>query len=103
MANEAKLSSSDNYAIAVFGPNDGKFCIVVGNVPEGYVPTLAEILHGEACGYFGDVIESGSAKGSVPGRWDAHVVVKSTAQKVLAFVRERLEGGPNQLVPKLAN
>jgi hypothetical protein len=97
MASHAHLSHPDNFALAVFQKSGGRFSIVVGNIAEGFVPAVNEYLMDEATAAFGDVKESGSAKGSVPDRWDSFVVVGATEQQVIAFVRDKLEGSANQI------
>ena len=96
---EAKLSDLENAAIGAFSNGDD-ICIVVGNIADGSIHNVARFLRDEARAFFGSVKESGSAKGSVPGRWDAHVVVTTTAQRAMAFIRERLGGTPNQMRPQ---
>lgn len=95
---EARLSSMRNAAIAAFANGDDT-CIVVGNIAEGEIPSVASFVREEAERFFGAVKESGSAKGSVAGRWDTHVVVTAPPQRIMAFIRERLGGSPNQMRP----
>lgn len=96
MTVNVRLSNADNYAIAVFPKSAGRYTIVVGNIREGEVPAANELLLNEATAFFGHVEEAGSAKGSVPGRWDAFVVVGASQKRVMAFVHEKLGGGLNQ-------
>lgn len=98
MSLKAQLSNSDNIALGVVEDRDkpGRYCIMAGNIREGDVPEIVGYVLSEARAFFGNVEESGSAKGSVPGRWDMFAVVRADHQSVLRFVREKLEGSANQ-------
>lgn len=99
----ARLSNPDNHAIAVFG-HGPEYAIVVGNVREGDVPDVVEILRDRALDFFGPaaIKSEGSSKSQNRDqlgnyRWDCHIEVTASQDTVLEFCQRVLKGSANQI------
>ena len=99
----ARLDNPENHAIAIFG-HGHDYTVVVGNVRQGDVPAVNQILQNEARQFFGEeaLKGTGSAKSENRDalgnhRWDCHITVATDSDGVMEFCQRKLKGGANQI------